>query len=362
MLRLLLSILLGFTLLEGSSWLLLRYELGKINSSLREAYLAAIGPEHSYPPGDRAYFKRHHFLPYVLNPSSQYRGAVQFNGEYYIRRKEPIHESRPALRILALGGSTTFGEGIAREEDTWVYQLETRVRALGNPQAEVINGGVGGYTVAENTIHYVTMLSRLAPDLVILYTGINDILPRLTGTITSDYGNWRIPWVDQEIAPPFGRAWYSYSRAYHYYYFRRYIAPYSLRGIDSLTSRGWGKVENWEAALKHNSAHEYSEYLRLLVDLLTKQGHRVVLLPQVFNPRDETDRKFLKGVVEHNRINQDIAEERGLVFGSTLSDPALFNVDDFQDNCHFNERGSNKMSDAVYNLLLVANVLTQSAR
>ena len=41
-----------------------------------------------------------------------------------------------------------------------------------------MNGGVSGYTLNENIIHYMMLTTHLEPNVVILYVGINDVHPR----------------------------------------------------------------------------------------------------------------------------------------------------------------------------------------
>lgn len=92
-------------------------------------------------------FVPHHHLNYALNPELKRGGETQFNREFLIRRAEPIRPKKDVRwRALCIGGSTTFGAQLAREQDTWVYRLETKVRGRAGPAVDVVNGGVGGYT------------------------------------------------------------------------------------------------------------------------------------------------------------------------------------------------------------------------
>jgi lysophospholipase L1-like esterase len=86
------------------------------------------------------------------------------------------HEYGPAepgvLRILTLGDSFTFGDGV-RAAQTWSKQLEASLRRRGI-SAEVINAGTSGY----GTLQYAGMMRRLVPlydpDMLIVMATYND--------------------------------------------------------------------------------------------------------------------------------------------------------------------------------------------
>ena len=106
------------------------------------------------------------------SPRPGFRGEFQarpvtING-LGLRGPEPA-ATRPARRVLCLGDSITFGYGVG-DDETYPSALG---RLLG-PGAEVINGGVTGYTS-----HQVLALLRrvgpvLRPDVVTVLIGWND--------------------------------------------------------------------------------------------------------------------------------------------------------------------------------------------
>jgi lysophospholipase L1-like esterase len=92
------------------------------------------------------------------------------------------------VRILALGDSFTWGDGIARTEDTWPYVLERFLRARG-VEAIVFNLADRGYT----TVNEAEVLSSvgwwLEPDLVVVQFFLNDSLPSGPG-LRREGGDW----------------------------------------------------------------------------------------------------------------------------------------------------------------------------
>ena len=82
---------------------------------------------------------------------------------------DPV-KSKP--RILALGDSCTFGLGV-NDDKTWPVQLQSLLDAKGL-DAEVINGGVPGYTSYQGLRFLETQGLKMKPDIVVVCFGFND--------------------------------------------------------------------------------------------------------------------------------------------------------------------------------------------
>jgi lysophospholipase L1-like esterase len=76
-------------------------------------------------------------------------------------------------RILALGDSMTFGFYL-EESETWPERLEALLRASGR-NVEVVNGGVGGWTISSEALFLEERALALAPAHVIVAFCANDI-------------------------------------------------------------------------------------------------------------------------------------------------------------------------------------------
>jgi lysophospholipase L1-like esterase len=101
----------------------------------------------------------------------------------------PEYPSRPpegTMRIVCVGDSCTFGEGVD-PEDTWPGQLERMLNGGADPERgyEVINTGVAGYDLAQKLAHTRDKCLDLHPGLLILGYSLND--PQL----------WPNPFVDE---------------------------------------------------------------------------------------------------------------------------------------------------------------------
>jgi lysophospholipase L1-like esterase len=361
------TIVVTVILVECVAWVLVENRLTSYGPLVRSLYGKAFSDRWNpvnmpHEPGLTLNYVPHHYLNYALNPDIAYCGVRQFNAHYHIRRTEPISPEKGARwRILAIGGSTTFGEGIPREEDNWPYLLETTIRARCEPQCEVINAGVGGYTLLENFIHYVVLLKDLKPDVVLLYTGINDVHPRLFGEIRTDYSNYRRAWGTSASHLWQPNTALAFSAVYRYYFLNKVLLRTLHEGIGGQVSRKGPPASAWPAALARNSERAYRNHLDDFIRLLTGQGIRVAILPQVFARTTDRDKAFDLGVDSHNRVNEELARQHGLPFAAELLSPGAFSTGDLADNCHFSEKGCRQMASLVFGFLQEHGLLPRCA-
>jgi lysophospholipase L1-like esterase len=343
---------------------LIASRLAREDRSVNDWYRFAFeGGAPPFRPGASSNYTEHHYLNYALNPGMPYGDARQYEPLFRIRRSEPIRERGSVRwRVLVLGGSTTFGERLPNEQDTWVHQLEDLVRGCYGPDVDVLNGGVGGYTIAENLIHYVTLLTQLSPDVVLLYTGINDVHPRLFDRLAHDYANYRLPWRSAgSILPPVNGSlkWF---HPYRYYFLANEIIPLQTEGIGGLTARPYPPSDQWPASLDANGPEVYRDYLETLSRLILAQGRRVGILLQYFHETTDSDSVFARGVQQHNRVNQEIAVELKIPLASEIAEGNSFRAGDTFDSCHFTATGSERMAGLVFAFLKRSDLLPRLTR
>ncbi len=103
-------------------------------------------------------------LIYKLNPRN-----AQFPQSF--RGKAPSSDKKNGIRIICLGGSTTFGHEV-KADQAWPAATERVLKAKGI-EAEVINAGVQGYGSRQLLLRYRRDIAALKPDYVIIYEGWN---------------------------------------------------------------------------------------------------------------------------------------------------------------------------------------------
>lgn len=94
--------------------------------------------------------------------------------EFGLRNSPAERKSEKSLRILALGGSPTFGWGVA-SESTYAKRLEELLRHKYGEHIDVINGGVIGYSSHQGLKFLKRHWEDLKPDIVTVAYVINDV-------------------------------------------------------------------------------------------------------------------------------------------------------------------------------------------
>ena len=195
----------------------------------QESYLHDAGMGHTLEPGDRAYT---HDQPVRVN-------------DFGLRGPDIEREVAPGTRrVLALGDSQTFGNGVA-EEATWPFLLEEQLtERFGGTRWQVLNAGISG----TDTWQHAMLLARLADtlefDAVVLAFYVNDVVRRSELAEVELTNSWskRVGYVLKRSAF-FTFAWQTWNRA---------TAPAStgefelgvLRGATSpALDAAWAQVE-----------------------------------------------------------------------------------------------------------------------
>jgi len=86
-------------------------------------------------------------------------------------RGPPIDALKRRVRVLCVGGSTTFGVTTARQDRPYPEVLQD---LLGQKKFEVINGGIYGHDVMMNYRELGRKFLPLDPDVIVIYQGWND--------------------------------------------------------------------------------------------------------------------------------------------------------------------------------------------
>lgn len=151
----------------------------------------------------------HRYLGYAPTPNYASDGLTHDADGFRGPAPAPI-KAPGEFRIAAIGGSTTYGFGIAADALTYPARLESHLRAGGMERARVLNAGVNGYGSRESVINLALRVRPRTPDLVIFYEGLNDAHTRFVwpaDRLKGDDGVCRLALVDGLFA----MAWYEHS-------------------------------------------------------------------------------------------------------------------------------------------------------
>jgi lysophospholipase L1-like esterase len=143
----------------------------------------------------------HPYMLWVNTPDFVNQEGIKETNNLGYRNKNDfdIVNDSDNLKILALGGSTTWGYLLGKPEEAWPGQLEKILnsklkRNSSHTHIQVINGGLNYATSAELLLHYLFRDRYLKPDIVIIHTGGNDVHPLIFDGYKPDYSDFRPGW------------------------------------------------------------------------------------------------------------------------------------------------------------------------
>lgn len=135
----------------------------------------------------------HPYLTYE-NTRNYVKNGMKVHNNWGLRDTVDVSEVKPngVFRILTLGGSTTYGQGVNAPYNAWPKLLENKLNSKeNNIQYQVLNGGLPYGTSAELLSHYLYRYRRFSPDLVIVHLGGNDAGPLRFEGYSDEYTHWR---------------------------------------------------------------------------------------------------------------------------------------------------------------------------
>jgi lysophospholipase L1-like esterase len=337
-----LALLIALGTMEGLCWMGERFLTpadGRAAVDLllgREAVIGRVAP--------------HPYMLYVNSPGYESGGYLQHNRDGYRGDVSPCEE--PCLKILALGGSTTYGHLLENPKDAWPARLQENLNAAG-VRSQVVNGGLNYATTAELLAHWMFRDRYLKPDIVIVHGPGNDALALLFDEYNAEYTSFRKGWT----AAPFGR------RAAERVLLKSatmrvaYAWWLKLSGIQGIL---WQPKEfselTAEEAMENAGKHQpigFERNLELLLRMIEADGARPVYFEFVYAPKGlyKTALPQAARYVEHiyDPLTQAWNDEAEIArrVASSLEIPFLtlpreeLPLEYFLDHCHLDPRGEN---------------------
>lgn len=124
-------------------------------------------------------------MPGIEGPSRFVVDSLGLRGD-----EPPAEDAAGAVRVLALGGSTTECLYLDQDE-AWPQVLQARLAEASGRRVWVANAGKSGRTARDNALQLAVLLRDGPPfDLVLLLAGLNDLSQRLA--LDTDYDPGRL--------------------------------------------------------------------------------------------------------------------------------------------------------------------------
>lgn len=233
------------------------------------------------------------------------------------------------FRIVAMGGSTTGG---AFQNDDLDDFYPARMAELLGPDVAVLNQGVGGWTTWHIRQYLERNLEALAPDVLTLYVGHNDLLTPVPAPYSQLYADWRRPSWTRSILNGLGQSAL-------YQGFRYLLVSFRPAG------------ERVAVPLD-----EAEQNLRAIVDQVASRGGKVLLASEGLSPDPGP-------LQPYNQRMESLARERPEVVyldvASLLHDgdpPALF-----LDDCHLTASGHALVAAAMVEAMRASGMIPEHA-
>jgi lysophospholipase L1-like esterase len=304
----------------------------------------------------RLYMSDHPYLPYIATQGKAYVNEdswgeiapVEFNS-YGDRGPEPDNPKR-RIRLIAFGGSTTFGARSTLAE-TWPGQLES---LLEDDKFEVINAAQNGATTADTLVNLSLIHIDLQPDYILIYHGTNDLESSYAVPFRSDYAHRRRDIANiPKIFEVFPR-WFDYS------------ALYVLGRSAFLGNRAEGNL--WARYTRRTEMDyengpfglaTFRRNLRNIVAVAQANGAKVVIGTfQYYKEWAESNHSaefadaWEHGIKEENRIIREIAASDPGVLLADVAEAFEPSPEYLWDFCHLTPSGNEKIAKEFYKALI----------
>lgn len=303
------------------------------------------------------------YLNYIPATGFTWRGIAQHNEAGYRGTQIPVARVPGKLRILFLGGSTTYDVLVPDPENTYPAQTGRALkkslssRQLPFTDVEVINGGMDFATSAEFVTHYIMKYRFYRPDIVVIHTGLNDSMAGAFGNYRPDYTHWRKPvmsvlplpsalrWTMQSRVIGFPVLWLLNSDNYNNYYWLydalklREKNPWykaDVEGVDYFEARTIGFRNNIETVVREIQA----------------DNAKVVLFQESVAPYIWRGGDLEKYMNLNKKILEDVAKASGSVL---VPFPlSIIQRGRFIDGVHLDEAGASELAEHIAPYIAVA--------
>jgi len=317
--------------------------------------------------GWRSFYRPHPYRAYELVPGRKADPPHCSTNNLGLRGRDLSPQKPPrTVRIVCMGGSTTYGDGAATDTHTYPALLEgfLRVHYKDRPfRIEVLNAGVDAYESLQVLIYFESKVLDWRPDIVLFQTGINDTLfIAACKRFASDYVHAR-----KLFAPP-PPLWWERS-PFLTLLFARYTTagnpyrPNDIRGMEPFIWKrgaiGRPTKEESEARLRSDRFRPYVRNLRNLIYVARGNGVIPVLLTLPYSPRETLLSRFVERA---DSLIRSVAADEGVIL-LDFAERMPWNPKSFYDACHLRDchEGLERKARIVYDFIVKSGVVEKAA-
>ena len=326
----------------------------------------------------------HRYLGYYPTPGYA-KGNNRHNSLGYRGDEIVVPKPQGELRIVCLGGSTTYDSDIEDYRLAYPARLEAELRRRGYGNVTVVNAGGAGWTSWESLIDLELRVLDLDPDLIIDFDAINDVHTRFVWPpdhYRGDNSGYRAANQSGLFMPSI----LEYSTLLRILMIRAgWVGSHAdiSRTIDRLAPSYYGDI--WrdqkrtgtypdgifrevtpEQMLAQNGPRYFARNLENLVAVAKANGVGVVLASFAYSrdfPEEPrvTSPEYHRAIAEHNDVLRAVAARSGAAF---FDFAAVFPGDRryFTDGRHNNEEGAALKAKLFADFLVDSGLLTEGRR
>ena len=290
-------------------------------------------------------YKAHPYFNFTGNPEFQFANGTVAHNALGFRNNQCCWEEPPrdAIRIVAMGGSTTFGMRFSRAENVWPALLEKQLESSSKLPFEIINLGMPYYTTFEQLGVLSMLVPEFSPHIILFHMGLNDAFT--IGYYDEGGPDNRYFRHAYTFHPLPGWA----KTAMHTSYALRIIGMklVSQEGflpgdMSAVIQYGTPSAEARQRNTQVATGKYFNRNMNTLISLSKHFGAKPVFINMPLNPQYESGQdtyhaEIAKAVLRNNQIMKKIAEASDLLYidlYSHMRDPAFFT-----DAAHTNKRG-----------------------
>jgi hypothetical protein len=296
----------------------------------------------------------HPYLLYVNNPYF-FDSVLQHNSLGYRSPEFKIDKDSNTFRILALGGSTTYGYLNKDPNKTWPAILQKKLQRITNKKVEVINGGLNYATSAELLAAYIFRHRFLHPDLIIFHEGGNDVFPEIFPNYNPEYTHFRSNGNGTKLRK--GEQFLLYSNVFRLFYIVWLNSTGTVYSPQPFDYEQLNESEVRERVANDSNFIGFKRNVDLLITLARLERSKILFMSFLNASRDKISetRPDLRNILDeyiyatnkNNEIMKSLCSANKVNF--IQLDPGLFKKEWFIDNCHLYEPGEETKAQIVFN-------------
>ena len=297
----------------------------------------------------------------VANPYMLYVNTPHFTSQYGKQHDENGYREtiqtksniKSEAKILAIGGSTTYGAGVYKPEEAWTNVLQD-LFLKDNKEVEVINAGLVYATSAELLAKYAFKDQYTDHDVLIIHSGGNDLLPISFPDFREDYSHVRMQagqssgYVEKVLLKHSGffrMAWSIWSKGTNFGMAK--WQPFARTEIEPNKFHEYVSDKNRYTSLRNN--------ITSIVRLAKAHDRKVIIMPFINNHYDpaynspslESTKEFVDIYFNNMKtVLENIAKNEGAEFFEITKGD--IHQSNFVDNCHLNLNGQKQKALSVY--------------